>query len=178
MSYVRTKLSEQDRDILDDIYNELEEITLPTTFSSQSEKGRHHAIKIGVTKQKNARQACFGIVKYKGKYTCSKYLKKYPEMMEIFNEFIDSHYPEFEFDSVYVNKNVVCKWHIDSKNVGESLLVGIGGYTGGQSALKIKNKELKFHIKNQSLIFNGSEIEHRSLPFKGTRYSLVFFKTL
>lgn len=177
MSYIRTKLSDQDRDILDFIYDKLEEITLPTTYSSKGVKGHHHSVKTGVTNQKNARQACFGIVKYKGKYTLSKYSKKYPEMMDLFNEFIDSHLPEFGFNSVYVNKNVVCKWHTDSKNVGESLLIGLGKYTGGQSALKIKNKELKFHIKNQSLSFNGSEISHRSLPFKGTRYSLVFFKS-
>jgi hypothetical protein len=178
MSYIRTKLSDKDKDILDYIYEELEDITLPTTFSSQGVKGHYHAVKIGVTKQKNARQTCFGVVKYKGKFVLSKYLQKYPEMMDLFKEFIDSHYPEFEFNSVYVNKNVICKWHKDSKNVGESLLVGMGAYTGGQSVLKIINKELKFHIKSQSLIFNGSEIEHRSLPFEGTRYSLVFFKVL
>lgn len=177
MSYIRTKLSEEDKDILDEIYENLEEITLPTTFSSKGVKGHHHAVKIGVTKQKNARQACFGIVNYKGKFTTSKYLQKYPEIMGLFKEFVDSHYAGFDFNSVYVNKNVVCKWHIDSKNVGESLLVGVGNYTGGQSALRINNKERKFHIKSQSLLFNGSEIEHRSLPFKGIRYSLVFFKS-
>ena len=178
MSYITKKISEEDRDILYDIYNELEEINLPTTFSSKGIKGHHHAVKIGVSNQKNARQACFGVVKYQGKYTLSKYIKKYPEMMYLFEEFIDSHLSGFEFNSVYVNKNVVCKWHIDSKNVSESLLVGLGEYTSGQSVLKIKNKEIKFNIKSQSLLFNGSEIEHRSLPFKGDRYSLVFFKTV
>ena len=175
MSYIRTKLSEEDKEILQEIYEELEEITLPTTFSSN--KGKHHAVKTGVTKQKQARQTCFGLVKYKGKITESQYAKKYPYMMELFKEFIDSHYPGFKFNGIYVNKNVVCKKHLDSKNVGESLLVGLGDYTGGQSVLYINNKERKFHIKSQSLIFNGSEIEHRSLPFKGTRYSLVFFNT-
>ena len=137
MSYIRTKLSEEDKDILDEIYENLEKITLPTTFSSQGVKGHHHAVKIGVTEQKNARQACFGIVKYRGKFTTSKYLKKYPEIMGLFKEFVDSHYAGFDFNSVYVNKNVVCKWHTDSKNVGESLLVGVGNYTGGQSSLKL-----------------------------------------
>ena len=33
----------------------------------------------------------------------------------------------------------------------------------------------KNYIKTNSLIFNGSEIPHESDPFKGTRYSLVFF---
>ena len=84
----------------------------------------------------------------------------------------------------YYNKNtkkiiccgMECKKHIDSKNVGESLLVGFGDYTGGETSIYL-DKEHVFDIQNNSLIFNGSEIEHRSLPFKGTRYSLVFFKT-
>ena len=31
--------------------------------------------------------------------------------MDLFKEFIDSHFPEFEFNSVYVNKNVVMHAH-------------------------------------------------------------------
>lgn len=175
MEYEKTKLSKEDKEILNEIYEELEEISLPTTYCSDGVKGHYHADKIGVTKQRKASQACFGIVKYKQKKQPSKFTKKYPYMMDLFKEFMDSHYPEFIFDSVYVNRNVVCKKHIDSKNVGESLLVGVGKYTGGQPVLYINGKERKFHIKSNSLIFNGSEIEHKSLPFTGTRYSLVFF---
>lgn len=175
MEYEKTKLSKEDKEILNEIYEELEEISLPTTYCSDGVKGHYHADKIGVTKQRKASQACFGIVKYKQKKQPSKFTKKYPYMMDLFKEFMDSHYPEFIFDSVYVNRNVVCKKHIDSKNVGESLLVGVGKYTGGQTVLYINGKERKFHIKSNSLIFNGSEIEHKSLPFNGIRYSLVFF---
>jgi hypothetical protein len=61
-----------------------------------------------------------------------------------------------------------------------SLIVGLGVYTGGRTILHIKkpNGEYtakKFHIKTNSLIFNGSEIPHESEHFKGMRYSLVFF---
>ena len=76
---------------------------------------------------------------------------------------------------MYVNKNTVCKEHLDSKNVGESLLVGLGPYTAGRTILYIDDKPKYFHIKTNSLIFNGSEILHKSEPVKGTRYSLVFF---
>ena len=176
MSYTRTKLSEEDKDILDEIYDELEEITLPLSYRKGGmEQG--HSVRTGACSQKQARQVCFGYTKYQGKKQLSSYTKKYPFMMELFEEFIDSHYPGFEFDSVYVNKNVKCKKHLDSKNVGESLLVGLGKYTGGQTVLYINGKERKFNIQNNSLIFNGTEIVHRSLPFSGIRYSLVFFNT-
>lgn len=174
MSYIKTKLSEEDKEILEEIYEELEEITLPLTYRKKG-KSQGHQVRTGSNKQKQARQTCFGYTLHQSKKQLSVYTKKYPYMMDLFKEFMDSHYPTFKFNSVYVNKNVVCKWHKDSKNVGESLLVGLGDYTGGQTSLKINDKERKFHIKSQSIIFNGSEIEHKSNTFKGTRYSLVFF---
>lgn len=175
MVYEKNKLSKEDKEILSEIYEELEEITLPSTY--QKTGGQGHQVRTGSVKQKNARQSVFGYSNYKQKKQLSKFTKKYPYMMDLFEEFINSHYPEFIFDSVYVNRNVVCKKHIDSKNIGESLLVGLGKYTGGQTVLYINGKERKFHIKSNSLVFNGSEIEHKSLPFVGTRYSLVFFKS-
>lgn len=176
MSFIKTKLSADDKKILSEIYDELEEIILPTSYSSKGIKGHHHSVKTGTTNQKEARQVCFGKVKYKGTIQQSSYTKKYPYMMGLFKKFMNLHYESFKFRSVYVNKNTVCKEHLDSKNVGESLLVGFGKYTGGQTVLYIDDKPKSFHIKTNSLIFNGSEIPHKSEPFKGTRYSLVFFK--
>jgi hypothetical protein len=177
MSYIRTKLSKEDKVILKNIYEELEDINIPTAYSSKGVKGHFHSVKTGANTQKNARQTSFGIVNYRGKKVKSKSTKKYPWIMPLFKEFMQSHYPEFKFKSVYVNKNVVVKKHLDSGNVGESLLVGLGPYTGGKTFLYLPDgKVKKCHIKSQSLIFNGSEIPHKSEKFKGTRYSLVFFK--
>jgi hypothetical protein len=174
MSYTITKLSHEDKDILKEIYEELEDITIPTTY--QKTGGQGHQIKTGSNKQKDARQTSFGLTKYQGKTLQSKSTKKYPWIMLLFKEFMKSHYPEFKFKSVYVNRNIVCKKHLDSGNVGESLLVGLGSYTGGRTILYLSDGEKKFHIKSQSLMFNGSEIPHKSEKFKGVRYSLVFFK--
>jgi hypothetical protein len=175
MSYIRTKLSYDDKNILDEIYDKLEKINIPTTYRKGSKSGNYHSIKIGVTSQKNARQAVFGVTKYRGKVQTSSCSRKYPHMIQLFKDFIDSHYPEFKFKSVYVNKNTIAKKHLDSKNAGESLLVGFGNYRGGETVLYTSDRKEKFSIKSHSLIFNGSEIEHESEPFKDTRYSLVFF---
>lgn len=175
MSYKRTKLSDGDKKILEEIFRELEKITLPSTYRSGNNHN-YHQVRTGSIDQKGARQTVFGYSKYRQKKNISKYTKLYPHILPLFESFIKSHKPSFNFDSVYVNKNVVCKRHVDSKNVGETLLIGLGKYTGGQTVLYINNKELKFHIKSSSLIFNGSELEHRSLPFEGIRYTLVFFK--
>jgi len=174
MTHKLTKLSNKDSKILSDIYNALEKILLPTTY--QKTGGQGHQVRTGATKQKGARQALFGIRNFRKGKQYSKYYRTYPHIIKLFNEFISSHYPDFKFDSVYVNKNVVCKKHLDSNNVGKSILVGLGPYTKGRLILYINGKEKKFHIKSQSIMFNGSEIEHRSETFNGTRYSLVFFR--
>lgn len=174
MSYIKTKLTIKDKEILNEIFKELEEIALPKSFRSKG-MGSHHARKTGTIDQKDAYQVVFGNVFYKGDLQLSSYTKKYPYMMPLFKKFIEQHYPNFEFKSVYVNKNTICKKHLDSKNVGESLLVGLGLYTGGQTILHINNKPKSIHIKTYSILFNGSEIVHESKEFKGTRYSLVFF---
>ena len=90
-------------------------------------------------------------------------------------QFVHQHYPGFECTNVFVNKNTVCKMHTDAKNVGLTLLVGVGAYTGGETVLVLDGKEAEFDISMHSLVFNGATICHRSKEFEGTRYSLVFY---
>tara|TARA_R110002126_G_C10346355_1_gene491241 strand:+ start:97 stop:630 length:534 start_codon:yes stop_codon:yes gene_type:complete len=176
MHYIVKKLSENDKNILAKIYETLEGITLPIAYCGENRVGSHHARKIGVTNQRYARQTVFGMTYYRGLLQLSSYSKKYPHVMTLFKEFINSHYSQFEFMSVYVNRNTIAKKHLDSKNSGTSLLVGLGPYTGGETILYNKDGvESKFCINTHSLVFNGSKIEHSSETFEGTRYSLVFF---
>jgi hypothetical protein len=178
MSYTKTKLSIRDKEILQEIYEELEDIHIRTTYQYDNRKNntKGHSTRTGTINQKNARQTSFGKIYYQGIYKSSASTLRYPHILKFFKKFIKSHCPTFKFKSVYVNKNTICNKHLDSGNTGESLLVGFGKYTGGKTILYINNKPTKFHIKTTSLIFNGSEIEHKSEKFKGTRYSLVFFK--
>lgn len=157
------------------IYEELKNTKLVATYSKEG--GRHHAVKIGVTNQKTARQAVFGLTVYRGSKLQSVFTAKYPKLMPLFRLFMSSHFPDFKFTSVYVNQNTVAQKHLDSKNTGESVLVGLGSYTGGKTVLYSPNGEQKtFGIKSHSLKFNGSVIWHKSEPFEGLRYSLVFFQ--
>ena len=175
MHYIRTELSKINIDILAKIYETLEGIHIPTSFRTNLNSGNYHAIKIGTVAQKNARQAVFGQTKYRGDLQSTRASNRYPHIMKLFKEFIDSHKPGFEFKSVYVNRNTIAKKHLDSKNSGTSLLVGLGSYTGGETVLYDKDTSEKFNINTHSLVFDGSKIEHSSEPFTGTRYSLVFF---
>jgi len=173
MDYIIREYSDKDRQMLSNMFQELEAIHIPTVYH-KTPGGSLHAVKTGTTHQRDARQTCFGKVKYRGHVKDSKMTSKYPHIMPLLKAFVDSRSPTFVFTSVYVNRNVVCQKHLDSKNAGESLLVGLGDYTGGRTVLFLE-KAFKHDISSSSLTFNGSLTSHMSEPFTGIRYSLVFY---
>jgi len=96
---------------------------------------------------------------------------KYPEVYNQLKKLIKEIAPDFEYNSITVNKNFRCLPHKDKANIKPSLIIGLGDYTGGE--LNIEN--CLFDIKCNPLIFNGSLLEHSTEPFTGTRYSIVFY---
>ena len=169
-------LSDTDKDILKNIYEELEKINIPTTYQSKEPKKGFQTQRTGNWKVKGARSCIFGKVLHYGKVKDSRLTIKYPHILPILTSFINNHLPDFKFTKVYVNKNTICDKHIDSGNMGESLIIGLGEYIGGETTLFLDGDVKSFDISKKSLIFDGSKVPHRSEPFKGTRYSLVYFK--
>jgi len=51
------------------------------------------------------------------------------------------------------------------------MIVGLGDYTGGE--LMVEGE--KIDIRYKPVEFNGWKQRHYTLPFKGDRYSLVYF---
>jgi hypothetical protein len=156
------------------IYYGLESITIPKKLLTKC-PDVGHSKRTGSWTQPLARQVSFGNTRWFGITKPSKYSTRFPEINDLLFKFIKSHAPEFEATMVYVNKNVVCKPHIDSNNNGTSILVGLGDYTGGSTILHM-NPDKAHDISQASLEFDGSSITHSSSDFEGTRYSLVFFK--
>ena len=111
MSYIITELVEEDREILREIYQELEIICIPTVYHT----GTHHATKTGTIEQKEARQTCFGKIKIQGNLKDSLSSTKHPHIMPMLRRFMAAHYPSFRFTSVYVNRNTICKKHLDAR---------------------------------------------------------------
>jgi hypothetical protein len=107
----------------------------------------------------------------------SKAMEKYPELLSIFQEFRDYHLPEFEFSHVMMNKNYQVDWHRDSGNIGESVVIAIGDFTGGSTQImgKLCGDIINLDTHNTPHKFDGSKILHRVEPFEGERYALVFF---
>ena len=97
-------------------------------------------------------------------------------MEYVFKEFANLHFPEFIWDSVQLTKNFQIERHIDSKNVGESVLIAMGDYIGGETCIEYEGDVLEVDCRQCPIIFNGSECYHWVKPFiGGDRYSIVFF---
>ena len=111
-----------------------------------------------------------------GKYL-SRAQEIYPQLQEIFEEFRDYHFADFDFSHVMMNRNYDVDWHRDAANVGESVVIAMGDFTGGSTQIKdVDGVITNLDSHNNPQQFDGSKIEHRVEPFEGERYSLVFFK--
>lgn len=87
--------------------------------------------------------------------------------------------PSFKFTSIQYNKNNRAARHRDASNVGISYIVGLGDYTGGELIIFDENEKnpVKHDIKDKFYSFNGSVYPHETAPYKGERYTLVFYST-
>jgi hypothetical protein len=59
----------------------------------------------------------------------------YPILERALRGLVATAEPSFEFTNITVNKNLQCKPHRDTGNIGDSLIIGFGEYTGGELAV-------------------------------------------
>lgn len=115
--------------------------------------------------------------KYEGLYE-TKFKVENPELEDIFKEFMDLHYPHFNWIQVQINKDYMSPPHFDSANTGESVIIGLGNYEGGNLFIDRKSYLEQVNIKNYLYKFNGSAFKHWVGPIKsGSRISVVFFNS-
>ena len=101
--------------------------------------------------------------------------KKFPILLKAAKQFLREN-TNYKFEAVTINKNQQSAKHVDKNNKGHSYIIGLGNYTGGELVFCDKNSPNygKHNIKNRWLKFVG-DTEHYNTPFKGTRYTLVYY---
>ena len=82
-------------------------------------------------------------------------------------------FPEHEFDCVMINKNFKCPPHRDKNNIGDSIIIGLGNYNGGDLVVEGKGHCLLY----SPFVFNGSQQEHWVEDWTGDRYTIVLCKS-
>jgi len=99
--------------------------------------------------------------------------QKYPELHKELFEIGKSICPrDFQFNCVFINKNVTCPKHKDKTNDGKSVLISIGDYTGAELIVE----GVSYSTKYTPIMFNGKFVEHGNSPrLSGNKYSLVLY---
>ena len=112
---------------------------------------------------------------YGGGYGESRHNKNFPHLLKTIRAYFKERVKGYSFDAVTINDSHRASRHRDKNNTPYSYIIGLGNYTGG--ALKFNEGPMKgsHSIKNKMLKFQG-EFEHEVTPFKGKRYTLVFYK--
>lgn len=97
--------------------------------------------------------------------------KKYPEVYKYAKRLGKE--MGFKFDAIQINHNYEATPHIDKNNIGDSMIISIGNYDGGELVID----DYEINTRNP-IIFNGSEHKHYVKKIKsGDKYSFVYFKT-
>jgi hypothetical protein len=169
---------------MSNLMKNIDELLLGATITSA--KGYYHGRKIGATvmgkphliapnqRGNRTRMMCLGKVFRLGKVCDSKQNVKHPELLIALRELIKLIDPKFEYQSIQVNQNIVCKPHRDCKNTGHSYIVGFGDYQNGDTVVQFQ-ETVSVNIYHQPINFNGSKHLHWSTDFSGTRFSVIYF---
>ena len=155
------------------ILNLLKSITIPLNYKRPNMSGYKYT---GADKRRygyGIRSVCLGEIRNwrTGKKIESNFTKEFPELYGLLCEYGKS-LTKIPFKTICINKNTVAEKHLDKNNAGVSCIVGLGEYSGGE--LVYGNSVVNIH--EHPVEFDGSKIYHYSLPFVGTRYSIIFFQ--
>lgn len=126
----------------------------------------------------------------KGNIMPTRYTLAYPNVSKVLCDYLHDHLPEsigkFTFTSINVNKNYAGRRHRDGNNVGPSVIKAFGKFTGGlleyfpNDNRKMQLEDLpesdkvKLDLAKNMALFDGRRA-HQVQPFKGERFSLVWF---
>lgn len=98
--------------------------------------------------------------------------REHPELFRVLVQLGALIVPPFiPFTAIQVNHNYQTTKHIDGNNIGLSLSVSFGDFTGGELVVAGQ----PFQTRYSPIIFNGALNEHFNHPITGQRYSLVYF---
>jgi len=105
--------------------------------------------------------------------------KEHPVLLKLLAEFGNAVVPkDWTYEAITLNHGVKAKKHIDMHNNGRSVIIGIGDYTGGKVRVWDTNGKnpIDYDIHFKPTMFNGALMYHQTTPFKGNRYSMIFYK--
>ena len=121
------------------------------------------------------RSQCFGIVSKRSAHPdLSRQSWQRPYLHHLLIEYAKKHV-NISFTSIQVNQNMLCEEHLDRGNIGVSYIVGFGEYPEGGN---LWVDGYSHNIRHHPLLFDGSQMRHKTEIWRGQRFSLVFHTLL
>lgn len=111
---------------------------------------------------------------YEGMYETVLLTQK-PYIMEYLTEFGKYHFPDFRFTDIQINYNWASPKHKDKGNIGDSIIIGIGDYTGGELCIDRDTVIDTIDIHDMPYKFDGRKYTHWTQDYSGNRMSIVFY---
>ena len=144
----------------------LRAVDVPRTLARQNIIGEADA-------SAGVRSACVGVVAARSHgVMASSFSRSRPGLTRELVRFGKAHLPAgFKFTSIQLNHNFSSELHVDDYNAGPSYICGLGTYSGGE-LWTLEHGPLD--CKQSFRPYDGTE-PHATLPFAGTRYTLIFF---
>jgi len=157
---VRPELTEEQKELLNNVYEELKKVKIPaTTTRPKVSTGYGRSVAMGFIRKRAYKPGV------------SQYNYKKPALWNALKTFANA--TNFQWDSIQINQNCVCGRHKDKNNTGDSYLVSVGDYTGGELVVE----EVVYDCNLKPIVFNGAELEHWNNEFVGNKWSIILFKT-
>jgi len=104
-------------------------------------------------------------------------IQKHQLLMQLALMYIKEYDPNFKYTSIQFAKCMKTPKHKDKNNVGDSVIVAFGDYTGGGLIMYDEEGNEHIHdIYHKPLVFNANENYHRTEDFVGTRFTITFFQ--
>jgi len=128
--------------------------------------------------------SCPSLVRWdymKGDYVIPRFSEKNPEFETLLEKLVNTYYPEVEYNSFMINRNAEMLPHKDTRNRGQSFIMGFGNYTGGELVIdnetdnEMSNNLVLIDTHHKPLVFDGKNHFHYVNPFQGDRFTLVAY---
>jgi hypothetical protein len=153
----------------ENISNILKSITIP-----KLQKNKVNSVRLALPD--NSRSVTMGMIlkRIGRKFELSAFTLKYPQLYEELKILIHNINPNFQYTSIQVNHNVTCNRHRDKGNIGKSIIISTGDYTGCNFV--IENDV--YNTYHQPISFDGSKLLHwNTNDLVGNKYSFVFYNS-
>jgi hypothetical protein len=151
----------------DDLYHSLKSIVVPKIK-------RNNVTQVRAALPDGSRSIAFGYVlkRIGRKFELSSITLKYPEIYTQLKVLINNIDPDFSYTSIQVNHNVICNPHRDKNNVGKSIIVSVGDYSGCHFVIE----DIIYDAYHQPISFDGSKLTHwNTKDLIGDKYSIVYY---